>query len=294
MLITKQGLNYIKLDSNYIQDVILNTSNYSSILLEGNSNCCQSNGVNANIVQEITLTNTNWLFDLTAPVNLGNTLISLSLKNVITSNIFPVNLNYNLAPIVNNCSSNSCTLQDDTNFTLVLTGIISIWFLNNTAISVMPIVTVNNNTLMISRLPINFIPILVTTDTQKEYKSKYNNLSSKMFLNGTSLYIDPLYFNYTDNLIKDGIYKFNLKITRANNAGFITESNCAFIDNYTKCLVANKLNILKEIEPIDSTIHILHYALTNGSNCGCNCDELCEIYKELHSLLNNITNDCGC
>lgn len=49
---------------------------------------------------------------------------------------------------------------------------------------------------------------------------------------------------------------------------------------------------------------LLHYGLTQGSNCGCNCDDLCTVYNQLLTILSvldgtlqsgtNTDADCGC
>lgn len=114
------------------------------------------------------------------------------------------------------------------------------------------------------------------------------------------LYVKPAFFGlptYTD-----GVYSFKLRFEKSTGFTFI--SSCIFVDVTYKCKVAALLqNILEENEcetrEKTSTIaHLLHYALFNGSQCGCNCPELCEIFKALTDILNNvdpkITNDCGC
>lgn len=123
----------------------------------------------------------------------------------------------------------------------------------------------------------------------------------KADLNGDQIDIYPEFFGLTEFI--DGIYKFTVKLFK-ENGDVIIESNCFFVDITTKCKVASLLDcLLKDIEKntpekISVNAHILHYALVNGSNCGCNCDEMCEIYRELVLLLANvnpqITNNCGC
>lgn len=101
----------------------------------------------------------------------------------------------------------------------------------------------------------------------------------------------------------DGIYKFDVKFNNAS--GYVLIQNCIFIDITYKCKVAALMqNIIKENEKVKDTekvstiIHLLHYSLVNGSNCGCNCDEMCEVFRGLQQLLLDIDpqilNDCGC
>lgn len=113
--------------------------------------------------------------------------------------------------------------------------------------------------------------------------------------------IYPLFFGLTAFI--DGIYNFSVKRFE-DEQGTVTEDNCLFVDLTYKCKVATLLKCIIEenkkqsTEKISTVIHVLHYSLVNGSNCGCNCTEMCEIFRELTTLLANvdpqITNDCGC
>ena len=114
--------------------------------------------------------------------------------------------------------------------------------------------------------------------------------------------IFPGFFGLTEFI--DGIYKFSIKRYQPGE-GTVIESNCLFIDMTLKCKVATLLGYIIEEnktrdseEKIATIAHLLHYSLVNGSNCGCNCEEMCEVFRELNALLVNvdptITNDCGC
>lgn len=115
---------------------------------------------------------------------------------------------------------------------------------------------------------------------------------------GGGLKIYPLFFGLTE--FTEGIYKFSLK--RFKEGGqTVMESNCLFLDIDMKCKVASFLDcLLKEqsqTEKPGTIIHLLHYGLVNGSNCGCDCDEMCRIYSELVKLTQHInlqSTDCGC
>jgi hypothetical protein len=120
--------------------------------------------------------------------------------------------------------------------------------------------------------------------------------------NGNSIEVKPLFFNVIiPNLIRDGIYWFRVKIfTDANN--YTYEEDCAFMDVTYKCKVAGYIDnlndtIVTEDKQISTNVHLLHYALTNGSNCGCNCTSLCDVFTELTKLITPITpqqRSCGC
>lgn len=112
--------------------------------------------------------------------------------------------------------------------------------------------------------------------------------------------VKPAFFNViSPNSIIDGVYTFNVKIfTDLNNYHY--EESCAFMDITFKCKVAQYLDTLNDITEsgvVSTNVHILHYALVNGSNCGCNCIAMCDVFKQLYDLLKPITpqlQSCGC
>lgn len=145
------------------------------------------------------------------------------------------------------------------------------------------------------------------TDTPivKEYNTTDILLdTSNFYIVGGVLYIRPQLFGTI--LFEDGVYKIEIRFKKP--AGHIIITNCIFVDISFKCKVATLLKALLEesgntnrtkgIEKTSTAIHLLHYSLTNGSNCGCNCFELCAVFNELCILLSGIdlqiTNDCGC
>ena len=96
--------------------------------------------------------------------------------------------------------------------------------------------------------------------------------------------------------VADGIYFIQVKL--AKDQEFIIIQNCAFMDVDYKCKVAAYGKTILTGDSTSTNVHILHYALTNGSNCGCNCDGLCLIFNELKKILDNsdlvVNNDCEC
>ena len=112
--------------------------------------------------------------------------------------------------------------------------------------------------------------------------------------------VKPLFFNVVSpNSIIDGVYSFNVKVFTTEDQ-YHYEQNCAFMDITFKCKVAayiDQLNDTTEKGQIATNVHILHYALVNGSNCGCNCNDMCATFKQLYDILKPITpqiQGCGC
>lgn len=143
---------------------------------------------------------------------------------------------------------------------------------------------------------INCCPTSTLITTEFPYTA-----TPKITFGATSITIWPAFFGLTE--FTDGIYKFEVKIYEIGQ-GTTLESNCIFIDITFKCKVAALLkniiteNKTKSGEKLSTTAHILHYALFNGSNCGCNCEEMCQVFTYLNDLLSNLDPqifvDCGC
>ena len=112
--------------------------------------------------------------------------------------------------------------------------------------------------------------------------------------------VKPAFFNVVvPTSIIDGVYTFIVKpFIDLNNYSY--EENCAFMDITFKCKVAKYIDDLSKIAEdgaVATNVHILHYALVNGSNCGCNCTAMCDTFKQLYDILKPITpqlQGCGC
>lgn len=121
-----------------------------------------------------------------------------------------------------------------------------------------------------------------------------------LLLGSDSIRINPAFFGLI--ALSNGVYKVSVKIFTASTNQFF--SNCALVDIDLACKVAALLhNILADYEhnleeKPSSLAHLLHYSLINGSNCGCNCDDMCKNYNALIDILTNIDPtllaDCGC
>ena len=104
--------------------------------------------------------------------------------------------------------------------------------------------------------------------------------------------LEPGVLGTGTTVFPDGVYKVVVTQIEDGGAPITTESNCFFMDCSTSCEVAKYVkNLLKT--PADVEAHLLHFGLVNGSNCNCNCDELCSLYSKLYNILNN-TETCLC
>lgn len=124
--------------------------------------------------------------------------------------------------------------------------------------------------------------------------------SDYLAFSSAGIEVKPKFFDViTPNKIIDGVYHFNVKIFSTEDQ-YHYEEDCAFMDITFKCKVAayiDQLNSIFEEGQIATNVHILHYALTNGSNCGCNCQALCDTFKQLYDLLKPTSpqiQGCGC
>lgn len=105
---------------------------------------------------------------------------------------------------------------------------------------------------------------------------------------------------FLGSIIEDGIYHIKLILKKGDE--FLVDKNCAFIDCRISCLLSEITSrSLKTYEKLSESeevilLNMLLYSLKEGSNCGCNCNELQEIFNKLIKEINiNInTNECGC
>jgi hypothetical protein len=121
-------------------------------------------------------------------------------------------------------------------------------------------------------------------------------------LRATYIEISSDIYSYVVNnesLFFDGIYTISLS---ENAQSSTTVSGCKFIDCQTNCLILKAL-----VNDCDPVISILYDALLQINNCsGISCNNLCDTYAYLESLLNECdcsilqnnsissSSDCGC
>lgn len=306
MTISVVNENLIKVVSPYLTAIIAgNADSYTDIDIIADINCCANTDCSStNKTGTLTLATNKWYLDLSTPVGLDTILRYFQIQNTLTTQVYNLpNLNTDLGYVNATCPSGVCTLATyASHFSALWKPNIDNWFAS-LGITTNVTLTYSNNTLIIDGIPANFDLVGATYGAATPYQlalASYGSATEiNAFLGSDGLYLTPKFFNL-DSII-DGIYKITLKYNKADNS-YVEETNCSFVDITIKCKVANSLNLLLQesndsnLEKLGSTIHLLHYALVNGSNCGCNCTELCQCYAALIDLLNNVpqTDNCDC
>lgn len=307
MTIENQNCEYVKVSSSILEDIAANPSDYVKIEIESTINCCTelfTADLNFELYNDVTCTTCNntyvWTFDLEDIANADQEIIGIYVKNLLTGDITNIlSAPIDFAAYLTACPNNTCAIDTVGSYATSFNNQVDTWFTNevlwNNAKA-----TVCGNVLQLCNLAPNYIPVYVEytdgTITSTMPFSFFNEATS--FLLSEQLYISPAFYNI-DTLI-DGVYKVKIKATKENGT-WVEEENCAFIDCETKCKVADfvtaflSLNVEDKDEALFVTMS--HYALINGSNCGCNCKELCDLYFNLYEILSSrtpITNQNVC
>lgn len=118
--------------------------------------------------------------------------------------------------------------------------------------------------------------------------------NNEVSIPATAFYSDASKTNYCD-----GIYYFELEITylieETGQAFQVNDGACKLVDCDLKCKVLEYY-----IETKDKKAYYQYYALQQGNDCdSCYCTEMCSLYTELKTLLNDNdisigSNGCGC
>ena len=159
----------------------------------------------------------------------------------------------------------------------------------------MQIININNEYLEITfdNLPsslgrITTVESIINCNGCEKFTATVSLYTDKLEWVSGKLKIYPAFYDKSEFV--DGIYY--IKVT---NNGW-SEETCFFNDVETKCLLsAYLLNAIDDKFITD--LYLVHYALTQGSNCACNCVKLCKLYKYLQDKLSNSIPEkhgCGC
>lgn len=276
-----QDCRFVELKSDVISDFILDPTQYTSFTITGKLNCCSNEEVTYTLTGNQIGSN---VFTLQFPTNEDVFLDQFVFENIYTHQQFYL-------PIGGDAINYMCNTGDITD----LFTVVQDWFTLNFSTTVTQNYTYNPSTnscvYTITDLPLNITPVSLITEYEEIYFGYFPIVG--MFYNSNYMYIAPSFFSLEEFV--DGIYSFTVSFNTKDNT-ITNEANCFFFDCETKCKVSTKLGELMNCNKTATNIFLLHYTLTEGSNCGCNCDELCAIYNKLCSELgtNESCSNCGC
>lgn len=291
--LTNLDCRYIEITSDTVSDFITNIPSippaYTNVKITGKLNCCDEVS-EAEITSE-NISTSQWTLDFPTTPTLN--IDELIFENYISGERFSI-----LPSTTNPISDYLCSTGTVTS----LFPIIQTWFTNNFATTVTQGYTYDgaNNTCQytIEDLPTSIRPVKIVVSRDGVTDDVFFNYVpvSNIFVSGSAFVIPPSFFGFNnESNLPDGIYEFEITFT-TDTGDLIIESTCFFLDCNIKCEVSKRLKELLNCNKSGTNIFLMHYTLTEGSNCGCNCTELCEIYKRLCTSLGDdeTCTNCGC
>lgn len=313
MKITNQDCTFIKITSPVIAQAMSNPESIQSISLSAKINCCSDTfeqSINIEEYDNPTCTVCNgktdvWTTTITpAPGNINGIYI----KNLFTGeefNILSSPLNFDA--LVAECPAYSCPISDlSPLYENLITIALQNWFTTHGFTYTQLQLQFCGNELIMCGFPLSFVPTFIDFNGDTLLFS-YNG-TKEYFLTDSAIYLRPDFFG--QDTFRDGIY--SVKVIVSVTGGTMVDDNCAFIDCNFECNFSDKIQTLlsedKTTEKFETIQYLmLHYALTSSSNCGCNCQDLCDLYKQLYkftygdnltpiykSVQTNQSSDCGC
>ena len=275
--ISRIGCNTLSLKSQAITNLIAAPSDYYRVAINLYKNCCTT----PTHIESNTLSLTNGYYTLLPKVN-------LQVKGIVIRNV-AIGLDVSI--------SMNVSITTSTDFDTVETAINN--YLSSSGIGgtivITPSTQATTYSLEYAGLPVGwqFVSIEYNVGLGSQYSYFQSYFATGVIITSDSILINSEVLS-VDNF-EDAIYSVELIIIDGHR-NTITEKNCYFFDCITKCQVASKLNEFITDTEETTTIHMLHYGLINGSNCGCECNELCNLFEYLQKLLgiNITTSDCGC
>jgi len=112
-------------------------------------------------------------------------------------------------------------------------------------------------------------------------------------LTGDLIYISPDFFGLTEFI--EGIYE--IELTLHYKLKYLAQfSNCYFLDLTMKCRLGLPENTGCGLNSLQIQYLMMHYSLTQASNCQCDCNKMHTIYQFLNANLPSTFNtvNCGC
>jgi hypothetical protein len=286
LTLDNSGCQFIVANSEQLDTVISNPSDYSSIKIIAKKNCCDTV-----YTDTFTLDNTNayWENSLLGLVG-GTNITSLRLINIATGKIFETVSSPVAIPTPSSVSTNVDAILTPYLASLGYT------FSGSTTTSITGGYRVN----LSNTFPDGFAPIDMTlsyngVSTVTKWFFGSSSTSSNIQIGAEGLIIGCLLFS--DTTLKDGVYTISITTYQVGSGTSVTEQSCVFIDCLTSCSIASIIGNLDQ----QTTLELLmfHHGLIEGSNCSCsNCATLCDLYKSLQRIINtysgiSVTNNCS-
>ena len=284
LTLTQVGCDHIVANSDVIQDLILNPCDFEKVDIEVNMNCCGA--VHTETIMIPTLPGcviTDWKIIIPK----GQTTLILTgiwFRNLLIGTRFQVPTPPLTILTATDLVSffNTVDAFFNANYGTPL-GTITVTVTSN----------LNNYEVKVTGVPQNFAPDTMTftvdgldVEPHFHYVVSANNTlftTAGIVLNSNIIGADAF---------PDGIYKVKVTLWRPSGSR-VAQQNCLFFDCNTACKVSAELTTATTDEQTE--LLMLHYGLTKGSNCACDCDQLCKLYQRLHMLLTNTQiQDCGC
>lgn len=284
LTLTQVGCDHIVANSDTIQDLISNPCDFEKIDIEVNMNCC-----GAVFTETITIpvipgcVITDWSIEIPK----GQTTLILTgmfFRNLLMGTRFPIPTPP--LPIL--------SATDLVSFFNTVDGFFNANF-GTPMGTIVSTVTTGSNTysVKLAGVPQNFAPdtMLFTVDgVDVELHFHYVVSANNTLFTAQGIVLNSKIIEQA--AFPDGVY--NIKVTLWRPSGTrVAQQNCLFFDCNTACKVSAALEGATPEEQTE--LLMLHYGLTKGSNCACDCASLCKLYQRLFILLNNTQlSDCGC
>lgn len=284
LTLTQVGCDQIVANSDVIQGLITNPCDFEKVDIEVNMNCC---GTTHNETVTIPMTPGCVITDWGIEVPKGQTTLILTgifFRNLLIGTRFsmptpplPITSATDLVSFFNTVDAFFNTNYGTPVGTVAAT------------------VTTNINTysVKVTGIPQSFSPDTMTFDVDGvhlEIPFRYLVSANNTLFTAQGIVLNPAIIGQA--AFPDGVYKIKVTLWRPSGTR-VAQQNCLFFDCNTACKVSADLEGATPEEQTE--LLMLHYGLTKGSNCACDCDTMCKMYQRLHVLLTNTEiSDCGC
>lgn len=280
MKLSNNSCSTIDITSSYLDDVLLNPGNYEKIEIKATVNCCDTEYLDTITVTGST---TSIIWSAHFPVNLTLTIKKVTLRNVTTGQLILITL----TPVVitSLISFNSVVTQINSYITTHYGGSFTLTQSSSQG---------DDYSFGLYGFKTSFVPVFVdyTLDgiAATSSFSSANSLKGS-YITGTGISIVPDFFDL--EAFTDAVYSIEVSTFKPSGSR-VKESNCLFLDCKTSCVLTEALKDFTDDVKLQALM--MHYGLTVGTNCACECNMLCDLYTQLHSLLypTETTDSCGC